>query len=161
MGSFFPPPPVVLPLDPRKPHLAPTPPPGETYSDHSGPKKSSKNGGHSSDLQKNSPAGYPRRHMARPSAILERFWLHNDPQNRAKKLYNSDLGEIVIFATSPMRNQRFHWPGPLQKWCTISFFNKKDSATRPPPKIFNFQPQGASGWQHEPKSNTILTSVKL
>ena len=27
---------------------------------------------------------------------------------------------------------------------------KKNSATRPP-KILNFQPQGASGWQHEPK----------
>ena len=27
-------------------------------------------------------------------------WLQNDPQNEAKKLSNSDLGEIVIFATS-------------------------------------------------------------
>ena len=26
MGSFFLPPPIVLPLEPRKPHLAPTPP---------------------------------------------------------------------------------------------------------------------------------------
>ena len=33
------PPPIVLPLDPRKPHLAPPPPPGETYSDHSGHRK--------------------------------------------------------------------------------------------------------------------------
>ena len=42
VGSFFLPPPIVLPLEPRKPHLAPTPPPAETYSRDSG---SSKNGG--------------------------------------------------------------------------------------------------------------------
>ena len=47
-----------------------------------------------------------------------------------------------------MRNQCSHSPGPLQKCCKIS--SKRDSATRPP-KIFNFQPHGASGWQHEPK----------
>ena len=28
-----------------------------------------------------------------------------------------------------MRNQRFHCPGPFQKWCKIT--SKKDSATRP------------------------------
>ena len=76
------------------------------------------------------PDGYPGRHMARPSAILERFWFQNDPQNGATKWYNSDFGEIVIFATPPMRNQCFHCPGPFQKWWKIS--SKKDSATRPP-----------------------------
>ena len=77
--------------------------------------------------------------MARPSAILERFWLQNDPPNGDKKGLNPDFGEIVIFATPPMRNQRFHCPGPLQKWCKISL--KKDSATRPPSKssIFNLR----------------------
>ena len=59
--------------------------------------------------------GYPGRPMARPSAILERFWLQNDFPNGAKKWSNSDFGEIVICATPPMRNQCFHCPRPLQK----------------------------------------------
>ena len=88
------------------------------------------------------PDGYPGRPMARPSAILERCWLQNYPKNGNKKWSNSDFGEIVIFATPPMRNQRFRCPGPLQK---------KTLQPDPPPKILNFQPQGASGWQHEPK----------
>ena len=85
------------------------------------------------------PDGYPGRPMARPSAILERFWLQNDFQNGTKKWSNSDFGEIVIFATPHMRNQRFHCPGTLQKWCKIS--TEKDSATRPPLKssIFNLR----------------------
>ena len=32
-----------------------------------------------------SPDGYPGRPMARPSAILERFWLQNNFQNGDKK----------------------------------------------------------------------------
>ena len=76
------------------------------------------------------PDGYPGRPMARPSAILERFWLQNDPQNGTKKWQNSDLGEIVIFDTPPTRNRCFCCPGPLQKWPKIC--SKRDPATRPP-----------------------------
>ena len=56
----------------------------------------------------------------------------------------------MIFATPPMRNQCFRCPGPLQKLYKISS-NKKNSATSPPNNL-NFEPQGASGWQHEPKN---------
>ena len=94
------------------------------------------------------PDGYPGRHMARPSAILQRFWLQNNLQNGTNKLYNSDFGEIVILLPLPCEINVFTVQDP-SKNNTKSL--QKKSLQPDPPKILNFQPQGASGWQHEPK----------
>ena len=45
----------------------------------------------------------------------------------------------MIFATPPMRNQRFHCPGPLQKWCKISSTKGLCNQTPPNSSIFNLR----------------------
>ena len=52
-----------------------------------------------------------------------------------------------------MRNQRFHCPGPFQKWCKIT--SKKDSATRPPQNL-KFSTSGLFLVLPAPPEGTLL-----
>ena len=95
------------------------------------------------------PDGYPGRPMARPSAILERFWLQNYPSKWRQKVIEFWLRWNCDFCYPSHAKSLFSLSRTPPKM--IQNRLKKRFCTQTPLKILNFQPQGASGWQHEPK----------
>ena len=80
------------------------------------------------------------------SAILERICLQNDLRFIVEFwlrwnydfCYPSHARSLLLLPRTPPK-------------ITQNLFKQKKTLQPDPPKILNFQPQGASGWQHEPK----------
>ena len=90
--------------------------------------------------------GEAKRHFRE---ILTPKW----PPKWRQKVIEFRLRWNCDFCYNSHAKSLFHCPGPLQKWCKISLRlkQKKKLCNHNPQQIFNFQLQGASGWQHEPK----------
>ena len=94
------------------------------------------------------PDGYPGRPMASPSAILERCWFQNTPKMEPKSGRILTSAKLWFLLPLPCEINVFTAQDPSQN-DTKSL--QKETLQLDPPKILNFQLQGASGWQHEPK----------
>ena len=76
--------------------------------------------------------------MARPSGILERFWLQNYPQNGNKKWSNSDFGELWFFLPLPCEINVFTVQDPSKN--NTKSLQKKTLQPYPPKSlIFNLR----------------------
>ena len=95
------------------------------------------------------PDGYPGRPMARPSVVLERCWFQSDPLKLRQKVIEFRLRWNCDLCYPSQAKSTFSLSRTPPKMMQ-NLFNKR-TLQPDPPKFLNFQPQGASGWQHEPK----------
>ena len=85
------------------------------------------------------PDGYPGRPMARPSAILERFWLQNDPSKWKQKVIEFWLRWNCDFCYPSHAKSTFSLSRTPPKMVQNLFKKKLCNQTPPKSSIFNLR----------------------
>ena len=85
------------------------------------------------------PDGYPGRPMARPSAILERFWLQNDPSKWRQKVIEFWLRWNCDFCYPSHAKSTFSLSRTLPKMVQNLFKKRLCNQTLPKSSIFNLR----------------------